>query len=52
MYRLGGVISYEANTYLQYYVLCNDDGDFVPSVTQVSLCGCGICTYMYVVVVV
>ena len=36
MHRLGGIISYEANTYLKY-MLCNEDGDIiVPSVTLVS----------------
>ena len=37
MHRLGGIISYEVNTYLEY-ILCNEDGDIiVPSVTLVSV---------------
>ena len=37
MYRLGGIICYEVNTYLQY-VICNEDGVVsIPSATLVSV---------------
>ena len=37
MHRLGGIIGYEVNTYLQY-VICNEDGVIlIPSTTLVSV---------------